>query len=69
MARRGARCAAQAQPQAVVGRRSLACWPASTWIGLPHLTVYRMKSAAERHDGPGLSEFIEFPMRQSSKTN
>jgi len=37
-------------------------------IGSPYLTVYRMKSAAERHDGPGLSEFIEFPsVRQSLK--
>lgn len=36
--------------------------------GSPYLTVYQMKSAAEKHDGGALSEFIEFPsVRQSLK--
>lgn len=34
----------------------------------PYITVYQMKSAAERHDGDALSEYIEFPsVRQSLK--
>jgi hypothetical protein len=34
----------------------------------PYITVYQMKSAAERHDGEALSEHIEFPsVRQSLK--
>ena len=34
----------------------------------PYITVYRMKAAAEKHDGAALSEFIEFPsVRQSLK--
>lgn len=34
----------------------------------PYISVYRMKAAAEKHDGAALSEFIEFPsVRQSLK--
>jgi len=34
----------------------------------PYITVHQMKSAAERHDGEALSEYIEFPsVRQSIK--
>lgn len=34
----------------------------------PYITVYRMKSVAEKHDGEALSEFIDFPsVRQSLK--
>jgi Protein of unknown function (DUF2939) len=34
----------------------------------PYITVYQIKSAAERHDGEALSEHIEFPsVRQSLK--
>ncbi len=34
----------------------------------PYITVYQMKSAAEKHDGEALSEYIEFPsVRQSLK--
>lgn len=37
-------------------------------VGSPYLTVYQMKSAAEKRDGAALSEFIEFPsVRQSLK--
>lgn len=34
----------------------------------PYLTVHQMKSAAEKHDGEALSEYIDFPsVRQSLK--
>ncbi|MBP8645186.1 MAG: DUF2939 domain-containing protein [Syntrophobacteraceae bacterium] len=37
-------------------------------LAAPYITVYRMKSAAENHDGEALSEHIEFPsVRQSLK--
>lgn len=37
-------------------------------VAAPYITVYQMKSAAERHDGEALSEHVEFPsVRQSLK--
>lgn len=37
-------------------------------VGSPYLTVYQMKSAAQKHDGEKLSEYIDFPsVRQSLK--
>ena len=37
-------------------------------VAAPFITVYRMKSAAENHDGEALSDHIEFPsVRQSLK--
>ena len=38
------------------------------FVAAPYITVYRMKSAAEKHDGEALSEFIDFPgIRQGLK--
>lgn len=37
-------------------------------VAAPYITVYQMKSAAEKHDGEALAEHIEFPsLRQSIK--